>query len=121
MAHAYRTDRREALAVLGLVASVALAGCLRFHLFQVDLPSDMQHQNERNLAKLPTDRPPISKDHPLVFAFVSEGQAANALGRRHHQHAAEGTIGKTIFDGKPASAFGIFARRHRFAPHGARQ
>ena len=64
--------RRTSLALAALALSTALAGCLRFHLFQVDLPSEMHDQNTKNLAQLPTDRPPISAENPLRFAFVSD-------------------------------------------------
>ena len=53
-------------------------------------------------------------EHSFVFAFVAESQTADAFGCRHHQHAAERTIGKTIFDRKPTPALGVFARCHRF-------
>jgi Icc protein len=54
--------------ILAIVAVALLTtvfgGCL--------LPDEMQGQTRKNLARLPADRPPISPEHPLSFAFVSD-------------------------------------------------
>lgn len=65
--------RRWARRACGYAGLALLAGCLRFSPFEVDLPDDEQHQNEKNVALLAArPRPPVSPDHPLTFAFLAD-------------------------------------------------
>ncbi|MBI2389382.1 MAG: metallophosphoesterase [Deltaproteobacteria bacterium] len=55
-----------------LAGTTALA-CIQFSPFEVGLPEEMRDQTAKNLAKLARNqRPAVSRERPLTFAFLSD-------------------------------------------------